>query len=209
MKLYDCKTAPSPRRVRIFVAEKGIDLDVEQIDLRSGEQFSPAFRAINPDCVVPVLELDDGKRLTEVFAICQFLEEHKPEPVLLGATAFERAQVTMWNIKIEQQGFAAIAETFRNSANGLANRAVTGPNDFEQIPELAARGRERTGLFLEMLDAQLNGNAFVAGDNYSIADISAMVVVDFANWVKISLPETAVHLRRWYDAVSARPSANA
>ena len=209
MKFYDCTTAPSPRRVRIFAAEKGMELETVQVDLANGEQFGAEFRQINPDCVVPVLELDDGTRLTEVVAICQCLEGLQAEPALFGTTLTERALVTMWNIKMEQQGFLAAQEAFRNAAKGLRQHAITGPTPFTQIPELAERGRERIQLFFSRLDCQLADNAFVAGDNYSIADISAMVIVDFVGWIKIRIPEEATHLARWYASVSNRPSAAA
>ncbi len=207
MKFYDCKTAPSPRRVRIFIAEKGIDVETVEVDLASGEQFSEAFRRINPDCVVPALELDDGSHLSEVIAICQYLEERHPEPSLLGATPEERARVSMWNAKVEQQGLWAMADVFRNSVKGLAGKAVTGPHDYEQIPELAERGRRRVEQFFRRLDGQLADNRYVAGEHFSIADISALVVVDFAKWIKIQVPDDAANVRRWYDEVSARPSA--
>lgn len=207
MKFYDCKTAPSPRRVRIFIAEKGIDVETVEVDLASREQFSEAFRRINPDCVVPALELDDGSHLSEVIAICQYLEERHPEPSLLGATPEERARVSMWNAKVEQQGLWAMADAFRNSVKGLAGKAVTGPHDYEQIPELAERGRRRVEQFFRRLDGQLADNRYVAGEHFSIADISALVVVDFAKWIKIQVPDDAANVRRWYDEVSARPSA--
>ena len=209
MKFYDCATAPSPRRVRVFAAEKGIELDTVQVDLANGEQFGAAFRRVNPDCVVPVLELEDGTCLTEVVAICQYLEEMHPEPYLFGGTAVERALISMWNIKVEQQGFIASAEAFRNAAKGLRKHAITGPDSFEQIPELAERGRKRMQLFLNRLDEQLAEHSYIAGDNYSIADISAMVVMDFAGWIKITIPDDAGNLARWYASVSARPSARA
>ena len=209
MKFYDCKTAPSPRRVRVFAAEKGMQLDTVQVDLANGEQFGTEFRQINPDCVVPVLELDDGTRLTEVDAICQYLEGLKAEPALFGRSLVERSLVTMWNTKIGQQGFIAAQEVFRNSAKGLKQHAITGPKEFAQIPELAERGRERMNLFFERLDGQLADNTFIAGENYSIADISAMVVIDFVGWIKISIPEEATNLARWYESVSNRPSASA
>jgi len=209
LKFYDCKTAPSPRRVRIFLAEKGIDIDTVQVDLASGEQYGEKFRNVNPDCVVPALELNDGSFISEVAAICQYLEELQPEPLLLGATPLERARVSMWNTKVEQQGLMAMAEAFRNSAKGLAGKAVTGPESYEQIPELAERGRKRVEQFFYRLDAQLADNPYVAGSNFSIADISAMVVVDFAKWIRIDLPGDVTHVVRWYAEVSQRPSAAA
>lgn len=209
MKFYDCKTAPSPRRVRIFLKEKGIELDTVQVDLGSGEQLGPAFRKLNPDCVVPVLELDDGRVLSEVIAICSYLEELHPDPPLFGRTPEERAFAIMWNAKVEQQGMWATADAFRNTAKGLVDRALPGPDPYPQIPELAERGRQRVARFFERLDGQLERYEFVAGDFYSIADISAMVVVDFAGWMKITLPDGASHLARWYSSVSQRPSAAA
>ena len=209
MKFYDCKTAPSPRRVRIFAAEKGMQLETVQVDLANGEQFGAAFREINPDCVVPVLELDDGSRITEVLAICQYLEELQPQPALIGRTPEERAMTMGWAIKAEYSGLMSIRDAFRNTAKGLKGHALTGPHRYEQIPELADRGRKAALAFLERLEQQLGNSQFVAGDRYSIADITAMVFVDFAGWIKIGLPDDARHLKRWHAAVSSRPSAAA
>lgn len=195
--------------MRVFMAEKDIEIETVQVDLASGEQFSEAFRVINPDCVVPVLELDDGTVLSEVVAICDYLESQFPEPPLMGRTPVERATVLMWNAKVEQLGLSAMAEAFRNSAKGLANNAVTGPDAYPQIPELAERGRKRVAGFFARLDAELAGREFVAGDFFSMADISALVIVDFAAWIKITVPAEMSRLRRWYEAVSSRPSAAA
>jgi len=209
MKFYDCATAPSPRRVRIFIAEKGIEVETVPVDLANGEQFSEAYRAINPDCVVPALQLDDGSCITEVAAICQYLEDMHPEPSLIGRTPAERAATIMWNAKAEQQGLWACADALRNQAKGLKGRAIPGPDDYEQIPELAERGRQRVAAFLSKLDARLADSEFVAGSFFSMADITAMVVVDFSGRLKIPLPEDAANLQRWHDAVAARPSAAA
>lgn len=209
MRFYDCKTAPSPRRVRVYLAEKGIDLDTVQVDLGSGEQFSEAFRKVNPECVVPVLELDSGECISEVLAIWHYLEELHPEPALFGKTPEERAAVLMWNAKVEQLGLWAMVDAFRNSAKALANNALPGPDPYRQIPELAERGRQRIVRFFERLDGHLADNEYVAGNFYSVADISAMVVVDFAAWIKITVPESAPNLARWYATVSKRSSASA
>ena len=209
MKLYDCQTAPSPRRVRIFLAEKGVEVEKVEVDLSSGEQFNPAFREINPDCVVPVLELDDGTRITEVTAICHFLDEKYPEPPLFGSTPERRVRSIEWNAKVEQQGFLAAADLFRNTAKGMRGHALPGPDGYEQIPELAERGRQRVVAFLQRLDRQLQHGQFVAGDEFTIADITAMVLVDFAAWSRIELPEDSGSLKRWYETVSSRPSARA
>ncbi|MDH5454863.1 MAG: glutathione S-transferase family protein [Gammaproteobacteria bacterium] len=209
MKFYDCHTAPSPRRVRIFLAEKGLDIDTVQVDLGKGEQFVAEFRAVNPDCVVPVLQLDDGTCISEVSAICQYVEDLHPEPPLLGTSPVQRALVSMWNGKVEQLGLLAMMDAFRNSAKGLAGRALPGPEAYDQIPELAARGRKRVEHFFGRLNDQLATNTFLAGDAFSMADISAMVLVDFAGWVKIAIPDEATHLERWYTVVAKRPSASA
>ncbi len=207
MKFYDCKTAPSPRRVRIFIAEKGIELETVEVDLANREQLGAAFKEINPDCTVPVLELDDGTRLTEVFAICQHLEITFPDPALMGSSATECALVTMWNTKIEHQGLAAMAESLRNRAKGMKGRALTGPDDYEQIPELVDRGRRRFEIFMNRMERHLNDSKYVVGGAFTVADISLMVAIDFAAWSKISIEEQMVNLRRWYDLVSVRPGS--
>ncbi len=209
MRLYDCVTAPSPRRVRFFAAEKNLELELVPVDLGSGQQFSADFRAVNPDCVVPALELDDGTCLSEVIAICQYLEEIQPEPTLFGDTATERATATMWNAKSEQQGLWAVADAYRNYARGLKGHALAGPDQYEQIPELAERGKSRVSSFFKMLDARLADNEFLAGDRFTIADITAVVTVDFAARIKIGIDADGANLQRWYATVAARPSASA
>lgn len=209
MKFYDCATAPSPRRVRIFLAEKGIGVPTVQVDLRNGEQFTPAFRAINPDCTVPALELDDGTVIADAIAICGYFEETHPEPALIGTTPQERAAVTALNRQIERDGFFAAMDAFRNTTKGMKGRALPGPHDYEQIPALAERGRARVEHFFRAMDTGLKDRAFVAGSRYTIADISTMVLTDFAGWAKITVPDECANLRRWYADVAARPSAKA
>src|SRR5262249_11101814 len=209
MKFYDCATAPSPRRVRIFLAEKGLSLETVQVDLRNNEQLAPAFRAINPDCTVPALQLDDGTVIGDAIAICQYLEELHPAPPLIGTSPQERAVVNGLNRQIERDGFYAAMDAFRNAAKGLKGRALPGPHDYEQIPDLAARGRTRLGHFLAAMNARLADREFVAGSRYTIADISTQVLIDFAGWIKMTIPEEFTNLRRWHAAVAARPSAGA
>lgn len=207
MLFYDCATAPSPRRVRIFIAEKGLDIPVREVDLKSGEHLQPEFRAKNPDCTVPALELDDGTVIGESLAICSYLEETHPEPPLMGRTPVERAEVLMWNARIEQQGMAGVAESFRNHSRGFAGHALTGTERFDQIPDLVPRGRRRAELFMDRLDRHLEGRDFIVGDTITMADITALVTVDFAGWIKLPVPEGCKHLARWHAAMSARPSA--
>ena len=209
MKFYDCTTAPSPRRVRIFMAEKGIEIETIQIDLANGEQFSEAFKAINPLCEVPLLVLDDGTSISQISAICRYLEEIYPDNPLLGRTPVERAVVESSNQQLQMNGFAAAAEAFRNATPGFKNRAMPGPHNYSQIPELAERGQQRLDNLFSDLEAHLANSEFIVGDYYSSADMSALCVIDFAKWVKKRIPEDYSNLQRWYDQVSSRPSAKA
>ncbi|MCZ6717031.1 MAG: glutathione S-transferase family protein [Gammaproteobacteria bacterium] len=209
MKLYDCSTAPSPQRVRIFLAEKGVDIPLVPVNLREGEQLGEAFRKINPDCTVPVLELDDGTMISEIFAICQYLESQYPEPALMGRNSVEQAMVAMWNTKIEQNGIVALAEILRNRAKGMQDRALTGPINLAQIPQLVDRGRTRAVAFFDRLDDQLENGAYVTGEQFSMADITAYVMVEFGEWSKIAIKDSQTNLQRWYDTVSKRPGMRA
>src|SRR6202453_446225 len=209
MKFYDCATAPSPRRVRIFLAEKGITVPTVQVDLRNNQQLTPEFRAINPDATVPSLELDDGTRINDAVGICVYFEALHPQPALMGETAEEKALVASWQRQVERDGFYAVMEAFRNSTPGLKGRALPGPHDYEQIPALAERGRLRVAHFFAQMDARLAQTEFVAGKSYSIADITALVTIDFAARARLPIPETCGHLRRWHSRISARPSAKA
>jgi glutathione S-transferase len=209
MKLYDCATAPSPRRARIFLAEKGITVPTVQVDLRKGEQFSESFRRINPDCTVPVLELDDGTRIADAIAICVYFEGLQGEPALIGHDPASRARIVAASRRAERDGFYAMVEAFRNATPGFRGRALPGIADYEQVSALAERGRARVARFFEAMDAELSGRAFVCGSGYSLADITVLVTIDFAKWIKLMIPESCVNLRRWHEAVSARASAKA
>ena len=207
MKFYDCKTAPSPRRARIFIAEKNIPVEHIEVDLRNAEQMSDAFRAINPYCTVPVLELDDGTHLTTTAGIWQYLEAAYPEPALMGITAEQKGIIADLQWRIETGGFMAMSEYLRNSAPAMKGRALTGTVNYEQIPELAVRGQDRLTHFFNDIDELVGTKPYVAGETFSVADIDLLVVVDFAKWRQITLPKTAVNAWRWYETVSARPSA--
>lgn len=209
MKFYDCATAPSPRRVRIFLAEKGLTVPTVQVDLRGGEHLRPEFKAINPDGTVPALELDNGTLIGDAVAICLYFEERHPVPPLMGTGAEGKAVVAAAQRSVERDGFYAVMEAFRNATPGLKGRALPGPHDYEQIPALAERGRVRIGHFYQRMNAQLGTSPFVAGESYTIADITTLVTVDFAAWVKLPVPDTCPHLRRWHEQVRARPSASA
>lgn len=204
--LYDCATAPSPRRARILLAEKGIAHETVQVDLRTQEQLSDAFRVINPQCTVPALRTEEGDVFTDNAAIAAYLEARYPQPPLLGTTPAQKAEIASWHWRVEFEGLLAIAEALRNSAPAMANRALPGPVDYAQIPELAQRGLARVQQFMDMLDAHLADRTFIAAEQFSIVDITAVVAIDFARVVRIKPGDAHVHLRRWRDAMALRPS---
>jgi glutathione S-transferase len=207
MKLHHSASSPNSRRVRIFLAEKGVSIPLVTVDLGKGEQHSDTYRAINPRRVVPTLVLEDGTAIGEVPAICRYIEEAHPTPPLLGETAKEKALVVMWERRAELEGFAAVMEAARNSAPGLKNRAIAGPHDYAQIPELAERSKLRVKNFLADFDDRLREAPFVAGQRFSVADITALVTVDFAaKAINFLVPGEHRSLKRWYDAISSRSS---
>ena len=206
LTLYDCATAPSPRRARILLAEKGLSHDTVQIDLRQGEQLGAAFRAIRPQCTVPALRCEEGGVLTDNAAIAAYLEARYPEPALLGITPAEKAEVASWNWRVEFEGLMAIAEALRNGSPAMANRALPGPVDYAQIPALAERGVARVQQFFADLDQRLQGREFIATERFSLVDITAVVAVDFARVVKVKPTDAHPHLLRWRAARALRPS---
>jgi glutathione S-transferase len=203
--LYDCATAPSPRRARILL-EKGVVHETVQVDLRNGEQLSDAFRLVNPSCTVPALRTEEGVLLTDNAAITAYLEARFPQPPLLGEAPREKAEIASWNWRVEFEGLLAIAEALRNSAPAMANRALPGPVDYPQIPELAQRGLSRVQQFFATLNERLAGREFIAADRFSIADITAVVAVDFARVVKLKPGEQHPHLLRWRTGMAQRPA---
>lgn len=189
--LYDFARAPSPRRARILLAEKGIAHETKIVDLASQEQLSDAYRAINPACTVPALVLDDGTVLPDNAAIAAWAEAAQGEPALMGRDPLEKAEVASWNARIEGECFMAIAEAMRNSAPAMAGRALPGPNDYAQIPELARRGRDRLDHFLERFERHMTGRDWVATHHFSLADITAAVALDFARVLRVDAYDAA------------------
>ncbi len=204
--LYDCATAPSPRRARIFLAEKGVAHNTVAVDLRTGEQLGEAFRAVNPQCTVPALRTESGLVLADNAGIAAYLEAQFPEPPLLGSTPEEKAEVASWNWRMEFEGLLAVAEALRNSAPAMANRALPGAVNYPQIPALAERGLARVDQFFDTLNARLTGRNFIATERFSVADITAVVAVDFARIVKRKPGEQHPELLRWRAAMAERPS---
>ncbi len=207
--LYDCATAPSPRRARILLAEKGVAHDTVQVDLRNGEQLGEAYRRINPRCTVPALRVDEGGEpllLTDNAEITAWLEARYPQPPLLGITPAEKAEVAGWLWRTEFEGLLAVAEALRNSSPGMVGRALPGPVPYAQIPALAERGLARLQQFFAVLDERLADREFIATERFSVVDITAVVAVDFARVVKLRPGEAHPHLQRWRDAMAARPS---
>ena len=202
MKLYDGGRAPNPRRVRIFLAEKGISVPIETVDLGKQEHRTPAYAAINPLQRLPALVLDDGTAITESIAICRYFEGLRPEPPLFGRGATEEALVEMWNRRIELNLYAAVSAVFRHLHPGMREME-------QQVPEWGEANKPRVYEFLAFLDGELKDRLYVAGDRYSVADITALVSVDFMKPARLEVPDTLANLRRWHQAVAARPSARA
>ncbi len=210
MKLYDFSLAPNPRRVRMFLAEKGVDIPSVQINTREREQFSEDFKAVNPRCIVPALELDDGTMIVESVAICRYIEEIHPTPALFGGDAKEKAQVEMWNRHAEFDAVGAVGEMIRNSAPMFEDRGLAGlPGGVPQIPALVERGRQTFDRFLDLLNGHLKSSAYLAGSNFSIADITAFIAVEFSQRANYEVSATLAEVKRWHGEVGARPSAGA
>jgi glutathione S-transferase len=203
MKLYDSKLAPNPRRTRIFLAEKGISVPTEQVDMMKMEHKTPEYTAINPLQRMPALVLDDGTVITESLAICRYFEALQPDPPLFGRGAKEAALVEMWSRRVENNFFATVAAVFRHLHPAMKDLEVP------QVPAWAEANKPRVAWFLELLDGELAKREFIAGDNFSIADITALCTVDFMKPARLTIPEGATNVRRWHAAVSARPSAKA
>ena len=202
MKIYDSQTAPNPRRVRIFLAEKGVAVPYEQVDIVKADNRSAEFRRKNPLGTLPVLELDDGTYVAESVAICRYFEETQPQPPLMGTDARDRALVEMWQRRMELEVFVPITQVFRNLHPFFAGR-------IPQVAEWGEVNRKAAEARMAWLDTILAEREFIAGDRYTIADITALCGIDFGRVSKIRIDPAHTHLARWHAAVSARPSAKA
>src|SRR5205085_9708024 len=203
MKLYDGGRAPNPRRTRIFLAEKGITLPMEQVDLGALAQMSADYAAINPLKRVPALVLDDGTVLTESIAICRYFEALKPDPPMFGRGALEVARIEMWNRRLELHLLFPVSHVFRNSHPAMKDMEVP------QVPAWAEANKPRIQEFIALLDEELKDRPFVAGNAFTVADITGLVAVDFMKPAKLAVPNELKHLKRWHGDVAARPSASA
>ena len=203
MKLYDSRFAPNPRRARVFLAEKGISLPTEQVSITAMEHKTPEYAAINPLQRMPVLMLDDGTAISESIAICRYFEVLQPEPPLFGVGAKEIALVEMWNRRCEMNFLANVAAVFRHLHPSMKELEVP------QIPAYAEAMRPHAIWFLELLDKELAVREFIAGDRFSVADITALVAYDFMKPSRIAMPESLTNVKRWHATVSARPSSKA
>ena len=203
MKLYNSNLAPNPRRVRIFLNEKSVSIARIEVDLGKLEHRRPEFSALNPFQTIPVLELDDGTIISESIAICRFIEELHPEPNLFGATALERALVEMWQRRLEWRLFLPIAQAFRHSHPRMAE--MENP----QLPDWGAANRPKALRAMAIVDEVLRDRRFIAGDRFTVADITGLVALDFAKPARIAIPPELTHLNRWHETLAARPSATA
>lgn len=210
MKLYDFKMAPNPQRVNMFLAEKGIEIPTVEINTRERAQFTESFKAVNPISQVPVLELDDGTRISESMAICRYIEDLHPDPALFGGNAKEKALIEMWSRRAEFMGYLSAADMLRNSAPVFEDRGLPGvPGGVPQIAELVERGRNSMARFFALFDDRLGTARFVAGDAFSVADITTFVTVRFAARVEVEPPADCANIARWLGEVESRPSATA
>jgi glutathione S-transferase len=203
MKLYDSGRAPNPRRARVFLAEKGIEVELVPVDLGKLEQKSPDFTRINPRQRVPALVLDDGTVITETMAICRYFEAEKPEPNLFGRTPVEQGVIEMWQRRVELELLYPIMFVLRHTNPGMA------PVEVPQVPEWGEANRPKVMAYLEFLNLELAERAYIAGDRFTVADITALVALDFMRVIRVEVPEALSHLLRWKSVVSERPSAKA
>jgi glutathione S-transferase len=203
MKLYNSDRAPSPRRVRIFLAEKGVLIPRVAVDLGKLEHKTAEFSALNPFETIPILELDDGTKIAETIAICRYIEALWPEPNLFGLTALEQAMIEMWQRQLEWRLLLPIAQVVRHSHPKMAE--MENP----QVPDWAAVNRPKALHAMEIVDEALRDRPFIAGDRFTVADVTGLVALDFAKSARIGIPAELIHLNRWHEALKVRPSAAA
>jgi glutathione S-transferase len=210
MKLYDWRVAPNPRRVRMFIAEKGIDIETIEAGADKQPNLSADYLSGSEHRLVPALELDDGSIIGEAPVICRYLEELHPEPALLGEDAKSRAVIAMWDRKCELEGFQACAEILRNKVSAFEGRALPGYDvPIEQISGLIERGRVRVQAFYDKLEKRLADHEYLAGDRFSFADITGFCAIEMARAGKLDIPEQCPSVKRWYESIASRPSAKA
>lgn len=202
MKLYDLPAGMNPRRVRIFLAEKGVELPMVAVDMMKGENQTPEFLAMNPLGTMPVLALDDGSILSESIAICRYFEERHPEPNLFGADTEERATIEMWNRRVELELLKPLSDQFRHLSPFWEGRLT-------QIPEYGEQARAKTFETMAWFDRELADRDYLAGDRYTVADISAQCALLLGKNTGARIPENLANLNRWWDSVSSRPTARA
>ncbi|MDP5040199.1 MAG: glutathione S-transferase family protein [Paraglaciecola sp.] len=202
MKIYETHTAPSPRRVRIFLAEKNIPMEYVQVDIAKGENLSAQMRAKNPMVKIPILELDDGTCISETHSICRYFEEVQPEPPLLGRSALEKAQIDMWQRFVELHLFMQVGMCFQHTTGYFKDR-------MNPINEYGVEAGKQAQSFLAVLEERLATHTYIAGDHFSVADITAVCAIDFARVVKIKVLDEQIHIKRWYALVNERPSMQA
>ncbi|MGE0483349.1 MAG: glutathione S-transferase family protein [Gammaproteobacteria bacterium] len=207
MKLYDCQMAPNPRRARIFIAEKGLDIPRQEVSIVDGENLKPEYLAVNPWGTLPALVLDDGTAITEAPCIMRYLEALHPEPNLLGRDPLEAARIEAWERFSEMNGMQAIGEYFRNKFEPFAERAMPGYSGVKTIPALVERGQQRAAWFYTQLEKRLSQSEYLGSDRFTAADITAFCAVDFGRNVGLAFPAGNAATTRWHTAVSARPSA--
>lgn len=202
MKIYETRTAPNPRRVRIFLAEKGIEVDYVQVDIQKGENLTAQMRAKNPLGKIPILELDDGTCIAETDAICTYFEALHPTPSLMGESALEKATIAMWQRQVELALMLQVGMCFQHTTGYFKDRMVP-------VPEYGKEAGVNAAKYLNILERRLSVSTYIAGDTFSIADITALCAIDFARVVDIRISQEQENLQRWYDNVSSRESAKA
>jgi glutathione S-transferase len=205
---YDFKRAPSPRRARIMLAEKNVPHEKVEIDMMTAEQMSDSYRAINPNCTIPALKIASGEVLTDTASISVYLEDTYPEPALMGKTTMEKAEIASWNFQVESEMGGAIPNALRNTNPGMVDRALPGPVNYKQIPELAERGMQQIDAFMAKLEKRLEGRDFIAANQLSVADITAVCFLDFAKVVGKRISDDFPNILRWRAALAERPSFN-